>query len=169
MRFNKPSRKIRIKKKKNNKSDPKQSVSFVIYLSIGIVLLAIFYFIIYQRHGEQLILTRKEKIQDDMDKICSAAILYFQDHGKYPLRSQGIDILTKTSISSQDTDMDVPGTKYLARIPLDPWKTRYDYQYNEKIDSIILTCWGSDRKPGGIKEAADIIRQGCPPSSFPPQ
>ncbi len=169
MRFNKPSRKLRIKKKKYKKSESEHSLSFLIYLTLGLILLGLLGFASYKRHGEKLITLRQDKIEEDMERICSAAILYFQDHGQYPLSSQGIALLTKTAPNSQNANKDIAETKYLARLPLDPWKNQYGYQYIEKDNSIILTCWGADRKPGGTGESADIIRQDCPPSLFPPQ
>lgn len=35
------------------------------------------------------------------------------------------------------------------KIPKDPWGSEFQYEYNEEIESYVITSFGSDRKPGG--------------------
>ena len=35
------------------------------------------------------------------------------------------------------------------KIPQDPWKQNFQYEYDEENDSYVITSFGADRKPGG--------------------
>lgn len=36
-----------------------------------------------------------------------------------------------------------------AKIPKDPWKEDFRYEYDENSDEYVIISWGGDRKPGG--------------------
>ena len=165
MRFDKRSRKIRVKKKKK-KSSIKAS-SFVGYLALGVLILGLFYFVLYRGHQKQLVRIREDKIQEDFDRICAALILRFQDHGTYPSNEQGLaELVGKADQPAASGDSAGSGG-YLERIPLDPWRNPYVYRGSEKADGITLICWGADGIQGGAGEAADVIRQGCRSTALP--
>ena len=164
MRFDKRSRKIRVKKKK---SSPGASVSFWGYLAFGAVLLGLFYFVLYGSHKKNLRRVHQEKIQEDFDRICAAALLYFQDHGTYPSTDQGIAVLVRPETGrSRAGDPTVSGGT-LERMPLDPWRNPYAYRGSTSADEITLISWGADGKQGGEGEAADVIRKGCRSAPLP--
>jgi len=165
MRFNKGSRKIRVKKKKGKK--PPVSTSFVIYTLIGVVILFILYLAVIKKHDQKLQDIKLDKISKDMDRICLAALLYYQDNSEYPLSDQGPRILSNTYL--KNVDGKDPGTKigFLYHVPVDPWGNHYSYQYSTKENAIILQCRGADGKPGGEGDAADTTRRGCPPTILP--
>jgi general secretion pathway protein G len=165
MRFNKRSRKIRIKKKKK-KSSIKPS-SFLGYLALGMLLLGLFYFVLYRGHEKQLRRIRQEKIQEDFDRICAAVILRYQDHGTYPSDEQGIGVLVKTGDQPSASDDPAGSSGYLERLPLDPWQNPYTFRGSQRADEITLICWGADGMQGGTGEAADVIRQGCRSTALP--
>jgi len=165
MRFDKRSRKIRVKKKKKKHSI--KASSFLGYLAIGVLLLGLFYFVLYRGHEKQLRRIRQEKIQDDFDRICAAVILRFQDLGTYPSDEEGIAVLVKKG-SQPSASGDPSGSSgTLERIPLDPWQNPYVYRGSERADGITLICWGADGMQGGAGEAADVIRQGCRSTALP--
>ena len=89
MRFDKRSRKLRVKKKKGGKAF-RTTASFWGYLVLGLILLGGFYFLLYGAHKKGLRRVRQEKIQEDFDRICAAAILYSEDHGTFPSSDEGI-------------------------------------------------------------------------------
>ena len=165
MRFNKRSRKIRIKKKKRKNSI--KASSFLGYLALGVLLLGLFYFVLYRGHEKQLRRIRQEKIQEDFDRICAAVILRFQDQGTYPSDEQGIAGLVKKGGQPSASDSPAQSSGYLERLPLDPWQNPYAYRGSERADEITLICWGADGMQGGTGEAADVIRQGCRSTTFP--
>jgi len=165
MRLNKPSRKIRIKKKKRKK--PAISISFIVYTLIGAVILLVLYMAVIKKHDEKIQDIKQDKISTDMDRICLAALLYFQDYGEYPLLEQGTRILTRAYLKNAEKKSPSAKIGFLDHVPVDPWGNRYSYEYSTKEDAVILQCQGADGKPGGTGEAADIIRKGCPPTILP--
>ena len=167
MRFNKRSRKIRIKKKKKKGKKSTISISFVVYTLVGAVILLVLYLAIMKKHDEKLKDIKLDKVSKDMDRICLAALLYFQEYGEYPLRNQGPRILTRAYLKNPDKNSPASETGFLEHVPVDPWGNPYSYEYSTREDAVILQCRGADGKPEGTGEAADIIRRGCPPTILP--
>jgi general secretion pathway protein G len=168
MRFDKKSRKIRVKKKKKRK-DSRSTASFFGYVAFAVVLLGIFYFMLYSGHQKKLRKTRQEKIQEDFDRICAASILHAQEHGALPSTDQGIAALVKRDVKPSAPGESSVSTGTLERLPLDPWRNPYVYRGAAKADEITLICWGADGVQGGTEEAADVIRKGCRSMGLPPR
>lgn len=164
MRFNKGSRKIRVKKKKKT---ARSAASFWRYIALAGVLLGVFYYLLYSAHEKSLQRVRQEKIQEDFDRICSAATLYAQECGALPTTEQGIAVLLRhdPDPSSPGNASDCAGT--LETLPLDPWRNPYAFKGAESADEIVLFCWGADGMRGGTGEAADVIRKGCRSAPLP--
>ena len=162
MRLDKRSRKLRVKKKNR-----KTAASFWGYVALGVVLLALFYFVLYSGHKKGLRKMRQEKIQEDFDRICAAAILYFQDYKSYPSTEQGIAVLVKREVQPSASGVSTVSSGYLDRTPLDPWRNPYTYLGSTRADDITLICWGADGMQGGSAEAADVIRKGCRSTALP--
>jgi len=165
MRFDKKSRKIRIKKKRRKNS--RSTASFFGYLALAVVLLGFFYFMLYSVHQKKLRRIRQEKIQEDFDKICAASILHAQEHGTFPSTDQGIAVLVKKVVNPSYPGESSVRTGTLERIPLDPWRNPYAYRGAARADEIILISWGADGMQGGTEEAADVIRKGCRSTGLP--
>ena len=157
MRFDKKSRKLRSRKSK--KKSGTGGLAFWIYLAGGLALLGFFLVILYGGHQKQLRKVRRDKIREDMDSICAALTLFYQERGRYPTTREGIDALL--SASGNGSTRTAPGGRMLDRIPLDPWRNPYRYQGPAAGSPSVLTSFGKDRKPGGQGEAADVIRKGC--------
>ena len=164
MRFDKRSRKIRMKKAGKSSS---RLVSFWIYLLIGLALLAFFYLVLYRGHQRQMAQVRSAKIREDMDKICSALALFRQDQGRHPTAAEGLAGLVKNPEAPEDAGKEAEGNAYLNRLPLDPWGSPYVYASPAGQDGFTLTCWGEDRRPGGEGEASDTVRDGCKVANLP--
>lgn len=158
MRMDKRNRKIRERPARNKSSSAVPA--FVFYLLAGVGFLALFYFFLYQSHERQLASLRKEKIQEDLDKICTALALFRQEQGKAPAAAEGLDALTGkgswAKTASGEAGRDKP---YLERIPLDPWGIPYVYEVRGNLFAV--GTYGSDRKPGGRGSAADTFREEC--------
>jgi general secretion pathway protein G len=85
-------------------------------------------------------------------KMLDQAILdYRLDMGKIPEAAAGLRALTENL--SDDDKWDGP---YLKRIPLDPWAHEYIYSVPGPNSEYEIKSYGSDGKPGGEKDAADI-------------
>jgi general secretion pathway protein G len=165
MRFNKKSRKIRVKKK--NRKNSRSTASFFGYVAFALVLLGLFYFMLYGTHKKGLRTIRQEKIQEDFDRICAASILHAQEHGTLPSTEQGIAALVKQVIKPSTPGGSSVSTGTLERMPLDPWRNPYAYRGSARADEITLISWGADGMQGGTGEAADVIRKGCRSTAMP--
>ena len=165
MRFNKKSRKIRVKKKKRKNS--RSTASFLGYMAFAVVLLGLFYLLLYSGHKKGLRKIRQEKIQEDFDRICAAAILHAQEHGTLPSTDQGIAALVKKVVKPSVPGGTSVSTGVLERMPLDPWRNPYVYRGSASADEITLISWGADGMQGGTEEAADVIRKGCRSTAMP--
>ena len=67
---------------------------------------------------------RDLKLKFDFEAIESALALYKLDNGKYPAQELGFDHL-------------VNGSKYLSKIPQDPWGENYIYKVDNNVVEII--------------------------------
>ncbi len=166
MRFDKKSRKIRTKKKKKKSAN---SVSFWVYLAVGLLFFAFFYFILYGGHKKQLRKTQQEKIREDMDRICSAARLFYQDNGRYPTNTEGLGVLIRDPEGTTGSANRPGRAGTLDKLPLDPWGMPYRYLGSSSGDPPTLLSFGSDKAEGGTGDAEDVIRKGCTVTGLPPQ
>ena len=82
---------------------------------------------------------RELKLKFDFEAIESALALYKLDNGKYPTQELGFDHL----VNGEN------GSKYLSKIPQDPWGSNYIYKIdNNNIEIISLG-------PDGLLEGPD--------------
>jgi general secretion pathway protein G len=151
MRFEKRSRKIRIKKRQREKV----SLTFVLYLSIGIGVLTVFFFMVFKGHERQLRRLRQEKVKADMDTLASALFLYFQANDAYPSKEKGLNALLEEPRTTEGHEGSQPAP-YLQRLPRDPWDHPYVYETDATSASFDLVSLGADGRLGGSGESADI-------------
>ena len=82
---------------------------------------------------------RELKLKFDFEAIESALALYKLDNGKYPTQELGFDHL----VNGEN------GSKYLSKIPQDPWGSNYIYKIdNNNIEIISLG-------PDGLLKGSD--------------
>jgi general secretion pathway protein G len=70
---------------------------------------------------------RDLKLKFDFEAIESALALYKLDNGKYPAQELGFDHLVNGD----------NGSKYLSKIPQDPWGANYIYKVDNNVVEII--------------------------------
>ena len=109
---------------------------------------------VMQRPGE----ARVTRVKQDIQGVVTALNLYKLDNFNYPTNAQGLQALA-TKPSGQP---DAPNWKgpYLDRLPKDPWNHPYQYLQPGQHGEIDVFSFGSDSKPGGEGEAADIGNWG---------
>ena len=83
---------------------------------------------------------RELKLKFDFEAIESALALYKLDHGNYPSQEQGFDQLVN----------DDNGSRYLVKIPQDPWGNSYIYKFSENKIEIISS--GPDGLLKGLED-----------------
>lgn len=81
------------------------------------------------------------KAKADIRGIESALNMYRLDEHDYPKTDQGLEALV---------------SKYLPRLPMDPWDKEYLYLYPGSHGTFDIYTLGRDGQPGGEGEDADI-------------
>ncbi len=103
------------------------------------------------RTGEARVTAAKS----DMRAIANALDLYKLDNFNYPSTDQGLQALvTQPSGFPEAKNWNPDG--YLKKLPRDPWGNDYQYISPGRNGQYDLFSLGSDGRPGGEKEAADL-------------
>ena len=84
---------------------------------------------------------RELKLKFDFEAIESALVLYKLDNGKYPPQELGFDILVNGD----------GGSKYLSKIPQDPWGNNYIYKIDSQ-NNIEIISLGPDGLLEGLED-----------------
>lgn len=95
---------------------------------------------------------RIARAKQDIRTIQTAMAEFYAEHYRFPTEAEGLKILAGQSDSIGQTDL----TKYIERLPRDPWDR--DYLYNnpgERGDYDVYTL-GADGEEGGEDVNADI-------------
>lgn len=88
-----------------------------------------------------------------IEGLVSALDLYRLDTGRYPSSSQGLAALINEPAGVRNWN-----GPYLRKstIPKDPWDSDYEYAYPGRKAEVEVFSLGSDGRPGGEGDAADI-------------
>lgn len=93
--------------------------------------------------------------RQDIAQIMQALNLYRLDNSRYPTAEQGLQALVVKPTSGP-----IPGNwragGYLSKVPMDPWKTPYQYLNPGLRGDIEVLSFGADGKPQGADYDADI-------------
>jgi general secretion pathway protein G len=93
--------------------------------------------------------------KQDIATLTQALKLYRLDNGAYPSTDQGLQALvTKPTTNPVPANWKVGG--YISRLPLDPWKSPYQYLNPGVKGEIDVFSLGGDQVPGGDGFNADI-------------
>lgn len=95
--------------------------------------------------------------RSQIEMLGAALDAYRLDNGRYPTGQQGLDALWTASIADpRPSNWRGPYTR--KAIPLDPWGHPYVYRNpaEQSRNGYDLLSYGSDGKPGGDGDAADI-------------
>jgi general secretion pathway protein G len=93
-----------------------------------------------------------------IEMLGAALDAYRLDNGRYPTTQQGLAAL-RTSPSADPRPRSWRGPYLRRDVPLDPWDNAYVYVSpgNENPNGFDLLSYGSDGRPGGEADAADIV------------
>lgn len=83
---------------------------------------------------------------------------YYLDNGTYPTQEQGLEALvSKPQVAPVPKDYPSGGYLKKPKVPLDPWGNEFLYLVPGPDDARYeIISYGSDGKPGGDGDAADI-------------
>jgi general secretion pathway protein G len=98
---------------------------------------------------------RRVAAKQDIGSVMQALNLYRLDNGRYPSQDQGLQALVqKPSTDPVPNNWKEGG--YLEKLPSDPWGHPYQYLNPGVHGEIDVFSYGSDGKPGGDGNDADI-------------
>ncbi|WP_462326304.1 type II secretion system major pseudopilin GspG [Desulfobaculum sp.] len=95
----------------------------------------------------------KAKLQ--MESLATALHKYALDSGAYPTTEQGLDALV-TKPRTGRVPREYPKDGYIAKVPRDPWGTRYVYLSPGEHGPFDVLSYGADGQRGGVDDDADI-------------
>src|SRR5687768_536681 len=126
----------------------------LIEILVVVVILGILAAIVVPRVMERPGEARVTRAKQDIQGVITALSLYKLDNFNYPATSQGLDAL----VSKPSGEPDAPNWKgpYLDRVPKDPWNRPYQYLQPGQHGDVDVYSFGSDGRPGGSGEAADV-------------
>jgi general secretion pathway protein G len=126
----------------------------LIEILVVVVILGILAAIVVPRVMERPAEARVTRVRQDLQGIVTALNLYKLDNFRYPSNEQGLQALS----AKPSGQPDAPNWKgpYLDRLPMDPWSKPYQYQQPGQHGDVDLYSYGSDGRPGGDGDAADI-------------
>jgi general secretion pathway protein G len=87
-----------------------------------------------------------------IDALVKALEAYRMDTGHYPAASVGLSALT----ARPDGETKWGGPYLQKALPLDPWGAPYRYTIPGRASDYEVASLGSDRRPGGDGDAADL-------------
>ena len=124
----------------------------LIEIMVVVVILGILAAIVAPSVVTSLVQARNQAAKTDIRALESAMTLYKMDNFRYPSAELGLRALVE-----RPPEIEAPNWKaggYLKKIPADPWGN--DYLYTINGTDIDIYTLGSDSRPGGEEEAADI-------------
>jgi len=84
----------------------------------------------------------------EIAKIAQAIDTFYGEYDRYPTSDEGLAVLVEKSDKFADG--------LLNKMPLDPWKHPYEYNYPGQNAPYELICFGADHQEGGTGADADI-------------
>jgi general secretion pathway protein G len=126
----------------------------LIEILVVVVILGILAAIVVPRVMERPGEARVTRAKQDIQGVITALSLYKLDNFNYPGTAQGLDAL----VVKPSGEPDAPNWKgpYLDRVPKDPWNRPYQYLQPGQHGEVDVYSFGSDGRPGGSGEAADV-------------
>ncbi len=139
---------FKISYRNNNKGFTLMEIMIVLVLLTGLV--AFFLPGLTQQRDKGAVSTAKLTIS----RLVDAVETFYMDCSYYPSNAEGMEALV---IAPQKCESWGP-KPYLknGKIPKDPWKNDFIYQYDESSGSFEIISLGKGGKPGGEDFAADI-------------
>ena len=131
----------------------KQRGFTLIEILVVIVILAILGALVVPKIMNRPNEARVVAAKQDVQAIVQALKLYKLDNGSYPSTEQGLKALVE-----KPTTGAIPTNwkSYLDKLPQDPWGHAYIYLNPGIKGEIDVMSYGSDGKPGGEGDEADI-------------
>ena len=125
-------------------------------LLVVIVIIGLLAGLVAPRYFDQVSKSNAKIARAQIDSLEKALDQYRIDVGAYPTTEQGL-----AALNTKPQNLDKWAGPYLKKaVPPDPWGARYIYKAPGDHSEYDLSSYGSDGKPGGDGEAADVNSWG---------
>jgi len=125
-------------------------------LLVVIVIIGLLAGLVAPRYFDQVSKSNAKIARAQIDSLEKALDQYRLDVGAYPTTEQGL-----ASLNTKPQNLEKWAGPYLKKaVPPDPWGARYIYKAPGDHSEYDLSSYGSDGKPGGDGEAADVNSWG---------
>lgn len=139
-------------------SRPTRRAFTLIEIIVVIVVLAVLATLVAPNVFRHVGAARETTARTQMEMLGAALDAYRLDNGRYPSTEQGLAALWQTP-GTDPRPMNWRGPYLRKSVPADPWGGAYIYRApgEQSGTGYDLLSYGSDLKPGGEGEAADIL------------
>ena len=125
-------------------------------LLVVIVIIGLLAGLVAPRYFDQVSKSNAKIARAQIDSLEKALDQYRLDVGAYPTTEQGL-----AALNTKPQNLEKWAGPYLKKaVPPDPWGARYIYKSPGDHSEYDLSSYGSDGKPGGDGEAADVNSWG---------
>ena len=142
-----------VTKKYPTKNNAARQAGFtLIEIMVVVIIISILTALVAPQFFSRLDQAQEIAVRNDIKSISSQLAMYRLDNYNYPTTGDGIKSLVT------NTGKNTWRGPYLTKMPLDPWKNEYQYQFPGTRNQSGFDVWsfGADGQPGGEGTAADI-------------
>lgn len=128
----------------------------LVELLVVLVILSLIMGLVGPRVLSYLSDARAKSAKLQIDSLSAALDLFYLDTGRYPSKSEGLDVLIARKPSVENWN-----GPYLQQnaLPLDPWGNPYEYRIPGDQTAYQIVSLGSDGREGGTDDASDITNE----------
>ncbi|HWT30842.1 MAG TPA: type II secretion system major pseudopilin GspG [Propylenella sp.] len=128
----------------------------LVELLVVLVILSLIMGLVGPRVLSYLSDSRVKAAKLQIDSLSAALDLFYLDTGRYPSKSEGLDVLIERKPSLEHWN-----GPYLQQnaLPLDPWGNPYEYRIPGEKTAYEIVSLGADGREGGTDDASDITNQ----------
>jgi len=121
----------------------------LVELMVVLVLIGLLAGIVTVNVRHYLIQGKQSTAKAEINTICLALDTFYTTYGRYPTKSEGLGILTRSTERMSEP--------LLTKPPIDPWGRPYEYLSPGRSGSPYeVICYGGDGRQGGEGADADI-------------
>jgi general secretion pathway protein G len=128
----------------------------LVELLVVLVILSLIMGLVGPRVLSYLSDSRVKAAKLQIDSLSAALDLFYLDTGRYPSKSEGLEVLMERKPSVEHWN-----GPYLQQnaLPLDPWGNPYEYRIPGEKAAYEIVSLGADGREGGTDDASDITNQ----------
>lgn len=109
--------------------------------------------LVVPRFTQKVSKSKLQAAQTQIEYFGAALDSFRLDVGRYPSTDEGLDIL----VSKPEGIATWDGPYLKKKVPLDPWRNRYEYKSPGDHGEYDIISYGADGKEGGEGESQDIL------------